>query len=304
MLCCVIERRRGGKGSKGGHGGATLADWLHALVPPGGLGRQGNAVIQAILDEPEKASYEGVAAVAAIADVNVGTITRTAQSLGFSGWPDLRLEIRKRFLEHLGSSTAASRLEPVIPVLRSLARDRDNLAAAVGAVDVAAVERIAAAIAAGDTRRIYFVAESTYFAIALALAQTARLIGYDVEAVGPSSLEISNRLPHLGADDVVVIIAHWRYFGNAQQTGKAARERGARAFLISDTRSPDPRSWSAGTVRVPAEGPTFFPSLVPCLSVGQALIAELAALDPDRAAAAIADANAYWRRFGLVHWEE
>jgi DNA-binding MurR/RpiR family transcriptional regulator len=282
--------------------GITFAAWLHAMVPAGGLGRQGTAVIDAILSEPEKASYEGVTALAALAGVNVGTITRTAQTLGFSGWPEFRLEIRKRFLGHLGASDAPPAAHPATPVLRSIGQDLANLATAVRSIDVGAVERIAQAIA--GARRTYIIAESTYGAIAIAISHTARLAGYDVEAIAGGSLQIANRLAHICSDDVVVLIAHWRYFRSAQRTARAAKDRGARAFLIGDTRSPSAGRWSDGTVRVPAEGPTFFPSLVPCLAVGQALVAELAALDPERSSKAIADAEAYWRRFGLVGWDD
>lgn len=287
-------------GSTSHPNGDSLASWLHGLVPPTGLGKQGSAVLQAIVDEPETASYEGVVALAELAGVNVGTITRTAQSLGFSGWPALRREVRKRFIAHLGTTRTGSPSEPVAPALRAITRDLDNLAAAVRHLDVGTIKRMAQAVA--QARKTYLVAESTYGSIATALAQTARLAGYDVEAVTTGSLEIANRLAHIDTDGVVVIFAHWRYVKNAERTGRAAKDRGARAFLLTDTRSPDASAWSDGTVRVPAEGPTFFPSLVPCLSVGQALVAELAALDPDRSATAIADAEAYWRRFGLVHW--
>ncbi|GAB3556311.1 MurR/RpiR family transcriptional regulator [Spelaeicoccus albus] len=270
-------------------------------MPENGLGRQGNAVINTILNEPEKASYEGIAVVAELADVNVSTITRTAQSLGFGGWPEFRLEVRKRFLAHLGTNGASRKSDAAEPVTRALVKDRDNLTETVRTVDPAVVAHIARAMA--DARRTYVVAESTYGAIARTVAHTARLAGYNVEAIATGTLEIANRLAHVDDGDVVVLVAYWRYFRNAERSARAARDRGARTFLVGDDRSPDASAWSEATVRVPAGGPTFFPSLVPCLSVCQALVAELAALDPERSAKAIADADEYWRRFGLVHWE-
>ncbi len=291
-----------GRGARDHNGGSSLATWLHAKVPSGGLGKQGSAVIAAILKEPERASYEGVAALATLAGVNVATITRTAQSLGFRGWPELRLEIRQRFLANLGAGDAPRATQPGTPVLRSVSKDLENLADAVRNVDVDAVERIARSMA--TARRTLIVAESTYGAIATAISHTARLAGYDAEAVVTGSLETANRLAHIGPDDVVLTIAHWRYFRSAERTARAAKDRGAKAFLIGDNRSPGSSRWIDAIVRVAADGPTFFPSLVPCLSVGQALIAELAALDPERSSKAIADAEAYWRRFDLVSWDD
>lgn len=301
MDACEVSGQRVPKAPDVESGRGTLAEWLHSLVPGNGLGRQGNAVINTILNEPEKASYEGAAALAELAGVNVSTITRTAQNLGFGGWPEFRLELRKRFLAHLGTNGTSQKSDAAEPVIRALAKDRDNLAEAVRAVDPAVVARIARAIA--GARRTYVVAESTYSAIARTVAHTARLAGYDVEAIATGTLEIANRLAHAEDGDVVVLVAYWRYFRNAERAAHAARDRGARVFLICDDRSPDSSTWSEATVRVPAAGPTFFPSLVPCLSAGQALVAELAALDPERSAKAIADADEYWRRFGLVHWE-
>jgi hypothetical protein len=52
---------------------------------------------------------------------------------------------------------------------------------------------------------------------------------------------------------------------------------------------------------VPAEGVAFFPSLTAGIAVVQAMVAQLAAIDPPRTSASIEAAEGMWSTFGLLH---
>jgi hypothetical protein len=54
-------------------------------------------------------------------------------------------------------------------------------------------------------------------------------------------------------------------------------------------------------VIVPAEGEAFFPSLTAGIAVAQALVTQLAAVDPARTSATIEAAESMWSKFGLLH---
>ncbi|MEU4548546.1 hypothetical protein [Nonomuraea dietziae] len=51
----------------------------------------------------------------------------------------------------------------------------------------------------------------------------------------------------------------------------------------------------------PAEGVAFFPSLTAGMAVAQALVTQLAAVDPARTSVSIEAAEGMWSKFGLLH---
>ena len=53
---------------------------------------------------------------------------------------------------------------------------------------------------------------------------------------------------------------------------------------------------------VPAEGASFFPSIVPGLSIAEGICAELVKLDPIRTSNAIAAAETQWQEFDLLQF--
>src|SRR5262245_10842575 len=103
--------------------------WLRARVPDRGLSAKGTAVLQALLSHPRRASYSSAAQAAELAGVNVATVSRTAQALGFSGWTELQHELRSRLLTALSAPEVppTHHIEGDLGVA-SLRRDLESLA--------------------------------------------------------------------------------------------------------------------------------------------------------------------------------
>src|SRR6202043_2329008 len=75
-----------------------VEDWLRALARQHSISKGAHDVIQAAILRPEFASYASAFDLGKDAGVNTATVTRAAQALGFSGWPELRQEIRARYV--------------------------------------------------------------------------------------------------------------------------------------------------------------------------------------------------------------
>ena len=71
--------------------------------------------------------------------------------------------------------------------------------------------------------------------------------------------------------------------------------------MVTDAVAPALASVAGGVVTVPAEGVAFFPSLTTGLAVVQAIVTELAEIDPARTRRAVAAAEEQWRTFALLH---
>lgn len=277
-----------------------LPRWLQSRLPGRGVGVQSSAVLATIASQPSRASYGTAAELASLSGVSVATVTRTAQRLGFDGWPQLQHELRARYLSHLSAPQVAERhAELEVGANFALQRDVDGLALVTRSMVVSQITTVAAAM--GSARRTYVVADGSYAALALALTHNVRLAGYDAEDVLDGGAAVANRVAAMGPSDVVLLISFWRMYKTALLAAQGAHAAGARVFLLTDVTSPDIAEHVEQTLVVPAEGSAFFPSLTSGLAVLQAIATELAALDPQRTQASVAAAEAEWHRFGLLH---
>ncbi|MFI6789627.1 MurR/RpiR family transcriptional regulator [Nonomuraea sp. NPDC050383] len=278
----------------------TYDEWLRARVPGRGLRPKAAAVLDVLVSQPRRASYGSAAELAQLAGVNVATVTRTAQALGFAGWPALQQELRARYLSSLSAGqVAAEHAGAGSPSSRSLRRDLDGLALLARRLDERVLLTIAEAVAAA--RRTVVVADGSYAAVGLALAHNARLAGYPVAAVTAGDAELANAVAALGPEDVLIAISFWRLYESTVLAAHEARSRGTRVFALTDAASPALAAAAEEVVMVPAEGEAFFPSLTAGIAVAQALVTQLAAVDPAHTGASIEAAEAMWSRFGLLH---
>ncbi|MEV4218495.1 MurR/RpiR family transcriptional regulator [Nonomuraea sp. NPDC049725] len=278
----------------------SFEEWLRDRVPERGLRPKAAAVLDILITQPRRASFGSAAELAALAGVNVATVTRIAQALGFAGWPALQQELRARYLSSLSApQVAAEHSGEGSPSARSLRRDLDSLALLNRRLDEGVIRTVAEAVAAA--RRTVIVADGSYAAVGMALAHNARIAGYPVAAVTAGDSELSNTVAAIGPGDVLIAISFWRLYESTVLAAHEARARGARVFALTDAASPALADAAEEVVMVPAEGVAFFPSLTAGLAVAQALVAQLAAVDPARTAAAIETAERMWTKFGLLH---
>jgi DNA-binding MurR/RpiR family transcriptional regulator len=279
-------------------------DWLRGRVPDKGLKPKAAAVLDVLLAQPRRASYDSAAELAALAGANTATVTRTAQALGFAGWPALQQELRARYLAALSAPEVAAEHTGIGETEQSSAaavrRDVENLALLARRMDVEAVHALAEAIA--GARRTIVVAIGSYSAVGVALAHNAQLAGYDVTlASGYGGGGPANAVAAMTGQDVLVAISFWRLNQTSVIAAEEASACGARVFALTDAASPVLTRAAERVLLVPAEGVAFFPSLTAGLALAQAVVTELAAVDPARTRTAIEQAEAQWARFGLLH---
>lgn len=273
--------------------------WLRGRVPERGLRSKGASVLQVLLTQPRRVSYSSAAETAELAGVNVATVSRTAQALGFSGWSDLQQELRARYLSSLSAPevAAAQQTEGELGGA-SLRRDLDSLALLNRRLDEQLIRTIAEAIA--RARRVVIVANGSYYSVGSALGHNVRLAGYEATVVHDDA-ELANALSRTEPGDVLIAISFWRLYQSTVTAAEEAHARGARVFALTDAASPALTAASEEVVLIPAEGVAFFPSLAPGLAVAQAIAAQLSAVDPERTRRSIEAAETQWSRFRLLH---
>lgn len=272
--------------------------WLRARVPERGLSAKATDVLDVLLSHPRRVSYSSAAETAGLAGVNVATVSRTAQALGFGGWTALQQELRARLLTALSAPEVAAP-EHIDGELgaASLRRDLESLAVLTRRLDEQQIHTVAKAIA--QARKVLIVAHGSYVAIGTALSHNVRLAGYDAMVVHDPDL--ANAVSRVEPGDLVVVISFWRLYKNTVTAAEEAHRRGARVFVLADAASPALIDVAEELLLVPAEGAAFFPSLTPGLALAQAIVAQLSTVDPVRTRRSIEAAQAQWSRFGLMH---
>ena len=262
----------------------SVEDWLRQLSGPRVLSRAVHGVLQAAIANPEFASYASAMDLAGSAGVNVATVTRAAQAVGFSGWPELRQEIRARFLGLLTASEVATvhgSHSTGRPFDDALTRHIEALNSIRKTLDRRAVHQFAKAVATAERRMI--VASGSFVAIGKVLAHNASLAGYRCDLLDdPATL--ANAIAELTSSDVLVAITFWRLYNLTITAARQAKTRGATVCVISDRTKSPVADLADHLLVVPAEGTSFFPSTVPGLAIVDGLCAELGAFDAARTA--------------------
>lgn len=265
------------------------------------LGPKSRQVVQLLVTRPEFASYASANEVATGSSVDATTVVRTARALGFSGWPDLRQELRSRYLASLNATQVLTEHEgrssdPIVDALRS---DIDSLTLASRTVDVAAVRAVASSIA--SARRTIVIASGAFSGPAYQLVHVAAFMGLDIQFVQRGGTTLVNALARLGVDDCLVTVNFWRLLREIHDAMAVAHDAGVTTCTITDLHGSSLTQHADHTVTVPTEGTSHFPSLTATMAVTHALLAEITVSLGERARTHMRRAEALWNRMDLMH---
>ena len=280
---------------------AQLGAWLDSLVLDRKVSTGTGVVLKVIESDPAAASYLTAQKLAKRAAVNVATVVRTAQFLGFSGWPALKLELRHRYLatrtsedllaEHSSTALGAGLTQA------TLTNDLENLTSLAANIDPEQIRRVAAVIA--TARRTLVIATGSYSAPGIQLSHIGQMMGHDIELLTSSGTSLVNRLRVLGPEDCIFFCNLWRSSSFIATVAEIARDRGARVLVLAD-RQTALSDIAEEAIIVPSEGVSFVPSIVGAVSAVQAILAEIAAVDPERTISALREVETLWNELDLV----
>jgi len=277
-----------------------VAGWIEMLSQRSKLTKKSRAVIDALGANPRLASYGSVREVAEKSNVSIGTVSRTAQALGFTGWPSLQEQLRNVYITSLTAVELVDhrRDEFAKPAYVSLNRDRDNLNTFINSVDLDQITRIAKAIS--RSRRAFVIALGGYNGIGLTFAHSAWLHGYDVRVL-TEQVQIVNVVSQLRIDDLVITISFWRLYEAVYETIRTCHENGVPVVMLAESVTHDIEKLCLECVIIPAEAVGFQPSMTSVVATVHAIVAELVALDPERSRKALELSESRWGQFQLFH---
>lgn len=189
--------------------------------------------------------HHTVARIAEAVDVNASTVVRTAQSLGFDGFPELQSALRRQLLRQarlsqrieVGSKQLSDELSNEQEdghILKTVLRDEIELllelpAAVPPAVFDKAVDML------DDAKQVFIIGLGASFPIALTFGSFLRYVRPDTIVLTPGIDPIPAQLAPLEEGDLVFSICFARYTRETLTTMEYGRRNGAKVITVTDT---------------------------------------------------------------------
>jgi DNA-binding MurR/RpiR family transcriptional regulator len=187
------------------------------------LPRKQHRIARALLDEPELIAFGSIREVAARLDVNVATVMRFAQVVGYSGYQSLQAAVRQAYLQYAGLQAPVEErlLRHAGGVLGQLhGRQRLELDRLYDALDEPHLEQLCDDLV--GARRVIVVGDGAAADVAALFARLLRGAGVVADAVGVGP---DVELALVGADDETVVVGLTRGSGEVLRTARASGAR-------------------------------------------------------------------------------
>mgnify|MGYP001274112857 CR=1 FL=1 len=262
---------------------------LYTQLPP-----KQQAVARVLAEDLPSLLFASAADIARRAGVDTATVVRTCQSLGFTGWRELHQQVR-RALEN--RPTFAERVAALAGMDGDLTGRIfevacENVTETGRGIDREALAAAAAAIARAQL--IVVAAAGVSEAPGQFLTSSLQIVGHRA-LLTTGSGDAAPALAPLAPGDVVIAISLWRYLRVTVQTLQhAAQAAGTTTIAITDSPvSPVARlADHVFVARTASAGPRM--GLTGVISLLEALVAQVAVIDPERSRRATGVANALY----------
>lgn len=272
-----------------------LADRQRSAAEGTRLGKATTRVLDVIVRDAAFASYATIGEFAARADAHASSVTRLSQSLGYSGWPALRAELRAVYLDSLEQVDHPAQREDADDAAMIIARDVDNVAALREPSTLSSIRAVAEAIAAAP--RTVIAGSGLAAAPASVLGHLSLIAGRDLRtALGSATSQVSEVL-RLARGDVLLLINVWRTTGLQYQLAELARERGITVCLMTDLAGSRLERFADHVIVASTESGGRVPSVTAMTSAAAAI---LAAGDLDDHAPHVRQVERAWNALGLM----
>jgi DNA-binding MurR/RpiR family transcriptional regulator len=247
----------------------------------GGFSPQLKKAARYAVARPEEVALNSLRAVATKAGVHPSTLVRLARELAFNGYNDFREPFRSWLRDrHFSFSDRARKLrrrgrEAEALVGEMLARDLTNLQTSFAAIGVDRLTEARRLLS--ESRRIFVCGLRSLYPIAFYFHYACRMFMDKTILLTGQGGTFADDLRRVSADDALFAFSYAPYARDTMKAVRFARERKARIIAVTD--SPLAAAARGATVALVVSNvsPSFFPSLVPAISVVQTLVALLIA---------------------------
>ena len=262
-------------------------------------------LLDVMMRDPIRAAMENGKAVSFRAGVHPASAVRLARRLGFKGYPEFRTFLQANLIEGGGDFESSA-----VRMAARLVRAEDGgVLSSVLDSEIAALQQVRNAVSDADVRgfsevlrdcrRVFVFGRGHSAALASLIALRLNRSGYPAVDLASQMHLIAEALVTLGSGDVVWLLAFRKSSPLIHQIRKIAAERGAKVLALTDLLSAriDPAPDRQISVSRGEAGESQ--SLVVPMTIANAVILDLAAIDGGRSLHALSGFKAFRADCGL-----
>ena len=258
-------------------------------------------IAQYILKNYDKVAFMTACKLGEAVGVSESTVVRFANALGYSGYPKLQDALQEVIKNKL---TTVQRVDMVkvfnddSAILKKIVKsDMDNIKDTLEGIDEKAFEEAANRIL--KAKRIYIVGMRSSFTIAQYLGFYLGIILDSVHVIRTDMGDAFEQVVKINEDDVLIAISFPRYSKKSYQIVSYAKEKGAHIVSLTDSPFAPVASFTDNLLLVKSNMVSFVDSLVPALSIANALIVSVGMKEKEDIKQHFDDLEAIWEKYSV-----
>ena len=254
-----------------------------------------------ILENYDKVAFMTACKLGDIVGVSESTVVRFANALGYSGYPKLQAalqELIKNKLTTVQRVEMAKEYNDDSTILNKVLKsDIDNIKTTMDEIDIKAFEDSANKLL--KAKKIYIIGMRSSFAIAQYLGFYLNIIHDNVQIIRMDMGDAFEQIVRVGKDDVVLAISFPRYSKKSYQVVSYAKEKGAHIISLTDSIFAPVASIADNVLLVRSNMASSVDSLVPALSVANALIISVGMKEKEDLKGCFDDLEHIWEKYSV-----
>ncbi|GAA0715319.1 MurR/RpiR family transcriptional regulator [Paraclostridium ghonii] len=258
-------------------------------------------IAQYLISSYDKVAFMTASKLGEEVGVSESTVVRFANALGFSGYPKLQDALQELIKNKL---TTVQRVEMnheysddckiLSKVLKS---DIDNIKDTLENLDESMFQQASDKLL--NARKIYILGMRSSFSVAQYLGFYLDIILDNVHIIRMDMGDAFEQVVRITEDDVVVAISFPRYSKKSYQVVDYARSKGAHIISMTDSLFAPIATVADTTLLVKSNMASFVDSLVPALSLCNALIVSIGMKEKDDIKEYFDDLERIWEKFSV-----
>lgn len=259
-------------------------------------------IAQYILNNYDKVAFMTACKLGETVGVSESTVVRFANALGYSGYPKLQEALQELIKNKLTTvqrvEMARSEYSDDATILNKVLKsDIDNIRDTLEGIDKDAFKCAAESIL--KARKIYILGMRSSFTIAQYLGFYLDIILDNVHIVRMDMGDAFEQVVRMNEEDVLISISFPRYSRKSYQVAKYAKSKGAHIISITDSMFSPVASLSDNILLVKSNMASFVDSLVPALSVANALAISVGMKEKEDIKEYFNDLETIWKEYAV-----
>ncbi|MEG1310637.1 MAG: MurR/RpiR family transcriptional regulator [Romboutsia sp.] len=254
-----------------------------------------------ILSNYDKVAFMTACKLGDTVGVSESTVVRFANALGYSGYPKLQAalqELIKNKLTTVQRVEMAKEYSDDSTILNKVLKsDIDNIKTTLDEIDEKAFEESANKLL--KAKKIYILGMRSSFAIAQYLGFYLNIILDNVQIIRMDMGDAFEQVVRIGEGDVMLAISFPRYSKKSYQIVSYAKEKGAHIISLTDSLFAPVASIADNTLLVKSNMASFVDSLVPALSIANALIISVGMKEKEDIKECFDDLEQIWKKYSV-----